>query len=256
MLRNRLIITLTFNDGVLFRTKHFTPDYRYTQNFVDAWSVDEVIALDITRPGSGRREHFYEVVNSLASKAFVPLAVGGGVRSVDDFRTLLAMGADKVVVNTAAIERPQFITEGATLYGSQCVVVSIDAQRMADGRYQVFKQFGGVATGLDPVDWARRVQELGAGEIFLTSIDKDGSLEGYDNELCAAVSDAVEIPVIISGGAGKWQDFVDGFAKGRATAVSTSNIYHFTEASIRSAKRYLHQHRISVRNAEGYEQRL
>ena len=247
MLRKRVITGLTFNDGVLFRTKEFAPDLRYTQNFVDAWSVDEVVALDITRPGEGNRENFFSAVSQLASRSFVPLAVGGGVRSIHDFRQLLAIGADKVIVNSGAIDQPELIREGAKLYGKQCVVVSIDAKRRSDGTYEVFSRFGSHPTGLDPVAWARVAAELGAGEIFLTAIAKDGSLEGYDLELCRKVVEAVPIPVIISGGAGRWQDFVDGFEKGGAAAVCTANIYHFTESSIKSAKKFLEKAGIPVR---------
>lgn len=247
MLRHRLITVLTLNDGVLFRTKQFQPDYRYTLNFVDAWSVDEIIALDITRPGTGRREAFYQVVQDLARKCFVPLACGGGVRSSEDVRTLLRMGADKVVLNTGAVERPELISEAAMLFGSQCVVVSIDALHHPDGWYEAYTTFGTKPTGLDAVEWASRAQELGAGEIFLTSIEKDGSLEGYDNLLNRMVAEAVSVPVLVAGGAGRWQDFCDGFLEGKASAVCTTNIYHFTETSIRSAKRHLANAGILVR---------
>ncbi len=215
------------------------PDYRYTHNFVDTWSIDEIVALDITRPGEGRREHFYAMIEYLASKCFVPIAAGGGVRSGKDFRTLLRAGADKVVINSKAIDDPVFISEMARVYGSQCVVVSIDAGRGADGEYEVFSSFGGQGTDLEPSKWARQVQEMGAGEIFLTSIENDGSLEGYDNELNLSVCDSVEVPVLVCGGAGSWQNFVDGFEEGHASAVCTTNIYHFTEDSIRSAKTFL-----------------
>jgi len=247
MLRKRYIITLTFNDGVLFRTKGFVPDYRYTANFVDAWSIDEIVLLDITRPGEGRKESLYEAVQEFARRSFVPLAVGGGVRTIEDVRTLLSLGADKVVVNTQALREPDFIGQIAGLYGSQCAVVSIDALRHDDGSYEVMAEYGQKPTGLDPAAWARTAQQKGAGEIFLTSVDRDGSLEGYDNELNAQVAEAVQIPVIVSGGAGKWQDLVDGFQIGHASAVSTSCIYHFTESSIRSAKNYLKNQRILVR---------
>jgi cyclase len=247
VLRSRLVTVLTLNDGVLFRTKQFVPDYRYTLNFVDLWSVDEVVVLDITRPGHGDRTHFHEAICRLASNCFVPLAAGGGVRSVEDARSLLAVGADKVIVNTGALERPALIREIATLYGAQCVVVSIDAKSQADGRYEVFASCGTVPTGREPAAWAREAEALGAGEVLVTSIDKDGSLEGYDNRLNREVADAVSVPVLVSGGAGKWQDFVDGFRQGGASAACTTNIYHFTETSIQSAKRYLQQAGIPVR---------
>lgn len=247
MLRRRLITVLTLNDGVLFRTRNFQPDYRYTLNLVDAWSVDEIIVLDITRPDEGNRKNCYSVISELACKCFVPLAVGGGVRTIDDFKTLLSIGADKVVVNTGALQRPNIISEAAKLFGSQCVVVSIDVKRMADGTKEVYSTFGMMPTGFNPVHWARRVQALGAGEILVTSIDKDGTLEGYDNELNQEVSKAVNVPVLVCGGAGKWQDFLDGFIKGGASGVCTTNIYHFTENSIKSAKKFLQNAGIAVR---------
>ena len=247
MLRKRLVTVLTLNDGVLFRTRNFNPDYRYTTNFVDAWSIDEIVVLDITRPGHGQRQHFYDVVSDLAQHCFVPLAVGGGVRSVEDFKMLLGVGADKIVVNTGAVQQPGLISEAAKLFGAQCVVLSIDARRNASGAYEVFTEFATRATGFDPAQWAKQAQALGAGEIFITSIDKDGTLEGYDNELNAHVAAAVDIPVLVCGGAGRWQDFVDGFRLGHASAVCTTNIYHFTETSIRSAKVFLRNAGILVR---------
>jgi cyclase len=247
MLRTRLITVLTFNDGVLFRTKRFHPDYRYTMNFVDAWSIDEIVALDVTRPGQGDRERFYEVVEELAHRCFVPLACGGGIRRVEDAVALFGMGADKIVLNTGAVERPELVTELARRYGAQSIAVSIDVQRHSDRDYEVYTSFGSTPTGLGPAEWARRAQELGAGEIFLTSIEKDGSLEGYDNTLNRLVTDAVEIPVLVAGGAGKWQDFCDGILDGGASAVCTTNIYHFTETSIRSAKQYMERAGIAVR---------
>lgn len=247
MLRKRLITVLTFNDGVLFRTRNFQPDYRYTANFVDAWSIDEIVALDITRPGHGERQHFYEVIIEIAKNCFVPLAAGGGIKTIDEIKFLLRHGADKVVINTEAVNNPNLVTEAAKLFGIQCIVVSIDAKKNQQGEYEVFTRFGTEPTGLHPTEWAKKAQELGAGEIFITSIDKDGSLEGYDNDLNLMVSEAVDIPVLVCGGAGKWQDFVDGFNQGQASAVCTTNIYHFTETSIKSAKNFLDQAGIVVR---------
>lgn len=247
MIRKRLITVLTFNNGILFRTKDFIPDYRYTLNFVDAWSVDEIAVLDVTRPGEGNPENFHRVVSAFAEKCFVPVAAGGGVRTLDDFRKLLSIGADKIIINTEAVRRPQFITEAAASFGSQCVVVSIDAKNNAAGEYEVFTEFGRTPTGLNPAAWAKRAEGLGAGEILITSIDKDGSLEGYDNKLNRSVSGAVGIPVQVCGGAGNWQNFVDGFKEGGASAVCTTNIYHFTDKSIKSAKTYLRKAGIEVR---------
>lgn len=247
MLHKRLITVLTFNDGVLFRTKLFNPDYRYTLNFVDAWSVDEIVVLDVTRSGEGERANFESVVRRFASQCFVPLTVGGGIRSMDDVRRIIALGADKVAVNSVVAERPGLIGEIATQYGSQCVVCSIDARRNQQGRYEAFTHFARQATGCDVATWARRAQDLGAGEILVTSVERDGALSGYEIELCRQVVDAVQLPVLISGGAGRWQHFVEGFVKGGASAVCTNNIYHFTEASICSAKAYLAKAGIAVR---------
>lgn len=247
MLRHRVVTVLTLNDGVLFRTKVFRPEFRYTLNFVDTWSIDEIVALDITRPGAGDRSSFEDVVDRFARQCFVPLACGGGIRSTGDIHRLLRVGADKVVINTGAIDRPELVTEAASIFGAQCIVVAMDVQRHADGRYEVYAEFGSRPTGFDPVEWARRAQSLGAGEILVTSIERDGSLEGYDNDLNRMVAEAVSVPVLVSGGAGNWQHFSDGFLHGRASAVCTTNIYHFTETSIRSAKRYLHDAGVSVR---------
>lgn len=246
MLRKRVITVLTFNDGVLFRTKMFIPDYRYTSNFVDAWSIDEIILLDITRPETRRPEIFISIVSEFSKKCFVPMCVGGGIRSIDDIKTYLDYGADKVSINTLALDKPDFITEAAKRFGSQCIVVSIDAKRVQNG-YLVHKNCGREPTTWKPSDFARYVQDLGAGEIILTSIDKDGSLEGYDTELNESVIREVGIPVIICGGAGKWQDFADGITLSGADAVATTNVYHFTETSIKSAKHFLFNKGLNIR---------
>ena len=247
MLRKRLITVLTFNDGVLFRTKEFTPDYRYTLNFVNTWSVDEIVVLDVTRPGEGNRGNFERVVRRFAKNCFVPLTVGGGIRTMEDVRAFLALGADKVIVNTGAVDRPELIMEISNTYGAQCVVLSIDAARHDDSNYEVMAGFGRSPTGMAPAQWARRGVELGAGEILVTSIERDGSLGGYDLSLCRMVSEAVSVPVLICGGAGSWKHFHDGFLKGGASAVCTANIYHFTETSIKSAKQFLKKRGVAVR---------
>jgi cyclase len=232
MVRKRLIAVLTMNNGVLFRTRNFIPDYRYTFNFVDAWSVDEVVLLDITRLGEGTRQNFFKVVSLFAKNCFVPLTVGGGVRSIDDFKILLSIGADKVVINTQALLKPTFITEAAKLFGSQCVVVSLDTKHNGGEDYEVLSHFGTRPTGLTAQEWAKM----------------DGTLQGYDNRLNKMVSDAVDIPVLVCSGAGNWKNFLDGFKEGGASGVCTTNIYHFTESSIKSAKQYLIRAGIDMRN--------
>ena len=251
MLRKRLITVLTFNDGVLFRTKLFEPDYRYTQNFVDAWSVDEVVILDVTRPGKGDRENFYEVVERFARTCFVPLAVGGGIRDLSEAKKLIGLGADKVVVNTGALQSPDLITEISRLYGAQCVVLSIDAKKIGEGqegdKYEVYSTFGAEPTGMSPSEWAAKGEELGAGEVMITSIERDGWLQGYDIELCRQVHDAVSVPVLVLGGAGAWKHFTEVFKECDVSAVCTQNIFHFTEQSIHSAKAFLAKNGIDVR---------
>lgn len=249
MLRNRLITVLTFNGGTLFRTKLFEPDYRYTHNFVDSWSVDEIVMLDVTRDPDADKSAFYEVVTQFAKECFVPLAVGGGIRNMDDVRAMMAAGGDKVVVNSGAIERPEFITEIAEAYGRQCVVLSIDARRSddRDGGYEVFSHFAAQPTGRTPAEWAAEGEKLGAGEIMITSVERDGSLQGYDIPLCRQVSDAVTLPVLGMAGAGNWKHFVEGVEQGGLSAVCTQNIYHFTETSIASAKKFMEKKGIPVR---------
>jgi cyclase len=250
VLRSRLVTILTFNEGVLFRTKLFEPDYRYTANFVDAWSVDEIIVLDITRPKPGEtlpdRAPFFKVVKQFARGCSVPLSAGGGLRTLQDVEQFLAVGADKVVINTGALEKPELISQIARAYGTQCVVLSIDAKEVGNG-YEVYSKFGHHPAGVSPEAWGKRGAELGAGEILITSIDRDGSLAGYDLELCRRMTGAVSVPVLIAGGAGNWQHLVDGVAKGGAAAVCTSNIYHFTETSIKSAKTFMGKAGIPVR---------
>ncbi|CCQ73072.1 imidazole glycerol phosphate synthase subunit HisF [Magnetospira sp. QH-2] len=250
MLCKRIITVLTFNNGVLFRTKLFEPDYRYTLNFVDAWSVDEIVVLDVTRSGQGDKDSFFKVVRDFADRCFVPLTVGGGIRSLEDVRRLMGLGADKVVINSGAFEDPRLIGAIAGRYGSQCVVLSIDAKQSDDGGHEVRSHAATRATGRDPVGWAREGQSLGAGEILLTSVERDGWLQGYDLDLCRSVADAVSVPVLILGGCGNWKHMEQGFLQGHASAVCTQNIYHFTEKSIQAAKRYLNSKGIPVRMEE------
>ncbi|MCK5541086.1 MAG: imidazole glycerol phosphate synthase subunit HisF [Desulfobacterales bacterium] len=247
MVRKRLIIVLTFNNGVLFRTRNFQPDYRYTLNFVDAWSVDEVILLDISRPGKGNREIFYNVVKKFARNCFVPLTVGGGVRNLDDFKLLLGVGADKVAVNTGFIENDRLVEEASKLYGSQCVVVSMDVKKNQNSGYDVYSHFGTKRIGSDAVSFSKHAVDKGAGEILVQSIDRDGMLEGYDNEIAALISKSVSVPILLCSGAGNWEHFVQGFSKGCASGVCTTNIYHFTESSINSAKKYIMKKNINIR---------
>jgi cyclase len=216
----------------------------------DAEGADELAFLDITA-SSDQRDVILHVIESVARQVFIPMTVGGGVRRVDDVRRLLNAGADKVSINTAGVQSPALIGDSAARYGSQCIVVAIDARRrMASGPeqgWEVFTHGGRTATGLDAVQWARQVVQLGAGEILLTSMDRDGTRAGFDLELTRAVSDAVSVPVIASGGVGRLQHLVDGVLLGRADAVLAASIFHFGEFTLRQAKQYMGEHGIPMR---------
>lgn len=204
----------------------------------DAAGADEITFLDITASSDGRAT-MVDVVRETARHVFIPLTVGGGIRTTDDMYTLLRAGADKVAVNSAAVARPELIREGALRFGDQCIMLSIDARYRSEGRWEVVTHGGRRPTGLDVIEWARRGVALGAGEILLNSIDADGAKEGYDLALTRAVSDAVGVPVIASGGVGTLQHLLDGFVEGGAHAVLAASIFHFGEFTISDAKRYL-----------------
>ena len=212
----------------------------------DKEGADELVFLDITA-SSDSRNITIDMVEKVANSIFIPFTVGGGIRSVDDFNALLRAGADKVSVNSAAVFRPELISEAAYKFGSQCVVVAIDAKRKADGGWEVYVNGGRKAVGLDAVQWAVKCQELGAGEILLTSMDEDGQKKGYDLELTKAVSENVSIPVIASGGAGALEHFYDAFTVGKADAVLAASLFHFGEIPIPALKKYLDKKNIPVR---------
>lgn len=213
----------------------------------DAAGADELVFLDITASSDGRNT-VVDMVRRVAEKVFIPFTVGGGIRTVDDFRAILREGADKVSVNSAAIKRPELIKEAAEVFGSQCVVVAIDAKRREpfDG-WNIYLNGGRVDTGIDAVEWAKKAESLGAGEILLTSMDCDGTKNGYDIELTRQISEAVSIPVIASGGAGKLEHFKDAVTEGKADAVLAASLFHFKELEIKEVKEYLQKEGISVR---------
>lgn len=212
----------------------------------DAAGADELTFLDITA-SSDARDTLFDVVARTAERCFMPLTVGGGVRTVDDVRKLLLAGADKTSINTAAVNRPEFVREAAEKFGAQCVVVAIDAKQVSSGKWEVFTHGGRNGTGLDAVDWAQRMAAYGAGEILLTSMDRDGSEKGFDLDLTRAVADAVTIPVVASGGVGNLDHFVDGVVKGHASAVLAASIFHFGRHSIGEAKQHMAAAGIPVR---------
>ena len=207
--------------------------------------ADELTFLDITA-SSDDRDLILHIIEAVASEVFIPLTVGGGVRAVADVQRLLNAGADKVSINTAAVTNPQLVKDAADRYGSQCIVVAIDAKRTGD-HWEIYTHGGRRPTGLDAIEWAIKMESLGAGELLLTSMDRDGTKSGFDLELTRAISDAVDIPIIASGGVGTLQHLVDGVREGRADAVLAASIFHFSQHSIEEAKRYMKQHGIEVR---------
>jgi imidazole glycerol-phosphate synthase subunit HisF len=245
MLAKRIIPCLDVNDGRVVKGIRFVSlvdagDPVEQGKRYDAEGADELTFLDITA-SSDKRAIVADLVRRVADEVFIPFTVGGGLNSIEDVRAVLRAGADKVSLNTAAVERPELITEGASVFGSQCIVVAIDARRRgADGEgWEVFTHGGRRAVGWDAVEWAVRAESLGAGEILLTSMDSDGTRDGYDVALTRAVSDAVSIPVIASGGAGRLEHFYDALTAGGASAVLAASLFHFGEFTIGDVKNYL-----------------
>lgn len=213
----------------------------------DAAGADEVVFLDITA-SSDARATVVDLVRKVAEKVFIPFTVGGGIRTVDDFKALLREGADKIAINSAAINTPNLIREAADKFGSQCVVVAIDAKRREDGSgWNIYKNGGRIDVGIDAVEWAKKAEELGAGEILLTSMDCDGTKAGYDIELTKAISSAVKIPVIASGGAGTMEHFYEALTEGGAEAALAASLFHYKELEIKEVKEYLRGKGVSVR---------
>jgi imidazole glycerol-phosphate synthase subunit HisF len=215
----------------------------------DEQGADELCFLDITA-SSDNRGLILHIIEEVASEVFIPLTVGGGVREVSDVRRLLNAGADKVSINTAAVQNPELVASAAGRFGSQCIVVAVDARRVPDSRpvrWEVFTHGGRKATGIDALEWGKRMQSAGAGEILLTSMDRDGTKSGFDLELTRAFSDTLEVPIIASGGVGSLQHFVDGILKGGADAVLAASVFHYGEFSVAQVKSCLADHRIEVR---------
>jgi cyclase len=253
MLKVRVIPCLDVKDGRVVKGVNFVAlrdagDPVEQAMVYDAQGADELCFLDITA-SSDNRGILLDVVRRTAEKCFMPLTVGGGVRTLEDFRALLLAGADKVSVNTEAVRRPEFVREAARKFGSQCVVAAIDAKQVAPGRFEVFTYGGRNATQIDAVAHAVKLAEYGAGEILLTSMDRDGTRSGYDLALTRAIADAVTVPVVASGGVGGVDDLVAGVRQGHASAVLAASIFHFGEVSIGKAKEKLALAGISVRNA-------
>ena len=251
MFTKRIIPCLDVNKGRVVKGVNFDDlkdagDPVETAKAYDAAGADELVFLDITASCEGR-DTVVEMVRQVAANVFIPFTVGGGIRTIDDFKRLLREGADKISVNSAAIDRPELITEAAEKFGSQCVVVAVDAKRREDGGWNIYKHGGRLDTGIDALEWVKKAERLGAGEILLTSMDCDGTKAGYDISLTRAVSDAVSIPVIASGGAGTLEHFYEALTEGGADAALAASLFHYKELEIRQVKDYLAAKGVSVR---------
>lgn len=257
-LKNRLIANIICSNGnnvvqsVNFKHTNVIGNAVTAVDFYNNWAIDEIILLDISRTNNYRKK-FYKILDGVSKRCFVPLTAGGWVTNINEINELLKFGADKVSINTEAILNPTFISQASNTFGSQCIVVSIDVKKLENGKYKVFSDRGRKNTELDPIKWAKKVEELGAGEILLTSINQDGSKKGYDLELTKSISESVSIPVIVFGGVGDWQHFVDGITKGKADAVSAGNIFHYTEQSTYNAKMYMIEKGLNVRVPQFYK---
>jgi cyclase len=251
MLTKRIIPCLDVNGGRVVKGVNFVnlSDAGDPVEAAAAYNksgADELVFLDITASSDGR-ETIADLVRRTAEQVFIPLTVGGGIRSVEDFRKILSAGADKISVNSAALNRPELISEASAFFGAQCVVVAIDAKRNENGGWDVYKNGGRLKTGRDAVEWAREAERLGAGEILLTSMDCDGAKNGYDIELTRAISDALDIPVIASGGAGTAEHFYEALTDGGADAALAASLFHYGELDIRELKRYLKNRGLPMR---------
>jgi len=248
MLKKRLIACLIIKDNLIVQSQEFKNYFpigkpNFSIEFVARWDVDEIILLDI----SNKRNNNYSQLKLFIKKCFVPITYGGGIKSIRDVHNVINSGADRISINTNAINNPEFIENIAKIYGEQCVVVSIDYKVEENGKKQVYKCNGKKATGLNVVDWAKKCQELGAGEIFLNSIDRDGKGIGYDIETIRELTDNIKIPVIACGGVGKFSDFPMGITKGGASAVAAANIFHYVEHSTIIAKANMLKNDVRVR---------
>tara|TARA_B100001287_G_C22624784_1_gene501933 strand:+ start:474 stop:1208 length:735 start_codon:yes stop_codon:yes gene_type:complete len=244
MIKKRIIIVLTFLDGVLFRTKKFKPDYRYTKNFVDLWSADEIILIDISKKKFQKK--FLDIVDFFSKNCFVPISVGGGIDNFEKAEYLFRNGADKIILNSHTIKRPELIININKVYGEQSIIHSIDCKKVLK-KYKVFIENGTVDTNLDPVSRCEDLIKLGVGELLINNIDNDGSLTGFNIELIKKFK-KFKKPTLALGGAGSWDHILNLFKETDISGACTQNIFHFTEKSLNSLKQYLNNQDIAIRN--------
>lgn len=257
MLAKRIIPCLDIDKGRVVKGVNFVNlidagDPVEIARAYDKIGADEIVFLDITASSDGRKTSV-DILSRASEQVFIPLTIGGGIRSVEDFRELLAAGADKIAVNSAAIRSPRLITDAALKFGSQCVVLAVDAKSNGKGSWDVYLNGGRVKTDLDAIEWIREAEKLGAGEVLLTSMDRDGTKAGYDLELTRRAAEAVNIPVIASGGAGKMQDFADVLTEGKADAALAASLFHFSQIDMRELKEFLAKQGIPIRRVQTWQ---
>lgn len=247
MLKKRLIAVLTFNDGVLFRTKNFNPDYRYTSNFVDLWSIDELILLDVSKEKD--TESFSKIVKTFSRKCFVPITVGGGIKLISEADLFFKNGADKVLIGSGSVDNPKLIKDISEKYGRQSIVHSIDCKKNPNNKneYLVMKNSAKDTINLKPLERLNQILNYGVGEILVNSVDNDGGLLGFDLKLINLFKGKIKCPLLVLGGCGNWEHILEVFENIDVSGICTQNIYHFTEESIKSAKKYLNENSINIR---------
>ena len=257
MLKHRLIPTVILDQGNVVQSKNFVHtniigNVITAIDFFNSWASDEIIILDVSI-NKEKREEFHKIISNISKRCFVPLTVGGWITDANEISMLLKEGADKVAINSEIIRNPNFLKEVSEKYGSQCIVASIDVKKNSEQKYEVYSDRGRIATGLDPLEWALKVEELGAGEIFLTSIDSEGMDQGYDLNIIKQISQNITIPVIAFGGVSKWEHFVDGINLGKADAVSAANVFHYTEHAVFNAKKFLIEKDLQFRTPQFFK---
>ena len=245
MLKKRLIISLTFKDGVLFRTKNFKPDYRYTKNFIDLWSIDELIIIDVSKKKNFKK--FLNIIKFFSKNCFVPITVGGGLYNLNQIDQCFNNGADKILLGSRSIDKPELITKISKKYGNQSIIQSVDFKKMKNGSYVIMSQSGTKISNSEIVKLCKTYIKYGVGEILLNDVNNDGSLLGFDVNFLRNISTKIKCPIIVLGGAGKWEHILEIFIKTNIQAACTQNIYHFTEESIISAKKFLKKRKINIR---------
>ena len=245
MLKKRLIISLTFKDGVLFRTKNFKPDYRYTKNFIDLWSIDELIIIDVSKKKNFKK--FLNIIKFFSKNCFVPITVGGGLYNLNQIDQCFNNGADKILLGSRSIDKPELITKISKKYGNQSIIQSVDFKKINNGSYVIMSQSGTKISNSEIVKLCKTYIKYGVGEILLNDVNNDGSLLGFDVNFLRKISTKIKCPIIVLGGAGKWEHILEIFIKTNIQAACTQNIYHFTEESIISAKKFLKKKKINIR---------